>query len=43
MWYNIRKSQNIMTMTVASTHLNKHDHDFNNYGKFKIIEQLRNK
>ena len=29
-------------MTVASTHLNKHDHDFNNYGKFKIIEQLRN-
>ena len=30
-----------MTMIVASTHLNRHDYEFNNYGKFIIIEQLR--
>ena len=29
-------------MIVASKHFNKHDHDFNNYGKFITIEQLKN-
>ena len=29
-------------MIVASKHFNKHDNDFNNYGKFITIEQLKN-
>ena len=29
-------------MIVASKHFNKHDHDLNNYGKFSIIELLKN-
>ena len=31
-----------MKMIVASKHFNKHDHDLNNYGKFIIIELVRN-
>ena len=31
-----------MKMIVASKHFNKLDHDLNNYGKFIIIELLRN-
>ena len=31
-----------MKMIVALKYFNKHDHDLNNYGKFIIIELLRN-
>ena len=31
-----------MKMIAASKHLNKHDHDLNNYGKFIITDLLRN-
>ena len=31
-----------MKIIVASKHFQKHNHGFNNYGKFIIIEQLRN-
>ena len=31
-----------MKTIVASKHFNKHDHDLNNYGRFIIIELLRN-
>ena len=33
---------NFTKMIVVSKHFNKHDHDFNNYGKVIIIELLRN-
>ena len=29
-------------MIVSAKHFNKNDHDLNNYGKFIIIELLRN-
>ena len=31
-----------MKMIVAPKHFNKNDHDLNNYGKFIIIDLLRN-
>ena len=37
-----QKSENIMKIIVASKHFNQHNHDFNSYGKFIIIEQLKN-
>ena len=37
-----QKSENIMKIIVASKHFNQHNHDINSYGKFIIIEQLKN-
>ena len=39
---HLKKYGNFMKMILALKHFNKHDHDLNNYGKFIIIELLRN-